>query len=141
MSFTNIAIIGVSLVLDMIALKLTIVQFGGSLGKVLVQELLASSQPEFHITALVRPSSTYTAPSPRIKVVKQDLTDHSAMVSTLYGIEAVIMTQGVDPDLEPTTKAVVEAAIQAGVKMVMPSDYGRCVFNHSFSIYLPSFQK
>ncbi|KIM25351.1 hypothetical protein M408DRAFT_26336 [Serendipita vermifera MAFF 305830] len=108
MAFTNVAVIGA----------------GGALGKVLVQELLASSQPKFTITVLARPSSSYTPPSENVKVAKQDLADHAGMVSTLRGIDAVIMTQGVDADLEATSRTIVEAAIEAGVKMVMPSDYG-----------------
>ncbi|KIM21229.1 hypothetical protein M408DRAFT_12684 [Serendipita vermifera MAFF 305830] len=108
MAFTNVAVIGA----------------GGAPGKVLVQELLSSSQPKFTITVLARPSSSYTSPSENVKVVKQDLADPAGMVSTLRGIDAVIMTQGVDADLESTSKAVIEAAIEAGVKMVMPSDYG-----------------
>jgi len=108
MAFTKVAVIGA----------------GGNLGKHFIQSLLASTNPKFEITAIARATSSYTAPSENIKVIKQDLTDHSTLVENLRGNEALILVQGTDHEFLTVSKAVIEAAIDAGVKMVMPSDYG-----------------
>lgn len=108
MAFTNVAVVGA----------------GSGVGKALVEELLSSSEPIFQITVLARESSTYTSPSSRVNVVKHDLTDQKGMVEHLRGIDAVILTQGVDSSFVATSTAIIEAAIDAGVKMVMPSDFG-----------------
>jgi putative NADH-flavin reductase len=90
-----------------------------------MQALLASTHPKFNITVLARPSSSYEAPSEHVKVVKHELTDQAGIAESLRGIDAVILVQGVDQDFVTVSKAVIEAAITAEVKMVMPSDYGR----------------
>lgn len=90
-----------------------------------MQSLLASSDPKFDITVLARPSSTYTAPAEHVKVIKHDLTDHATIAKNLKGIDAVILMQGTGQEFVPVSNAIIEAAVTAGVKMVMPSDYGR----------------
>jgi len=90
-----------------------------------MQALLASTQPKFNVTVLARLSSSYEAPSEQVKVVKHDLTDQASVAESLRGIDAVLMMQGADKDFVTLSKAVIEAAITAGVKMVMPNDYGR----------------
>ncbi|KIM22189.1 hypothetical protein M408DRAFT_333025 [Serendipita vermifera MAFF 305830] len=108
MAFTKIAVLGA----------------GGNLGKHLMQGLLASTSPKFEITALTRPSSSYTAPADNVKVVKHDLADHAGIVEHLRGIEAFIIAIGKGSDFVPVSKSMIDAAIDAGVKLVLPSDYG-----------------
>jgi uncharacterized protein YbjT (DUF2867 family) len=57
-------------------------------------------------------------------VVKVDFSDHQALVNALKGNNAVALTLGDLPNLEQNSKAVVDAAIEAGVKRVLPSEYG-----------------
>lgn len=48
------------------------------------------------------------------------------MVENLRGNDALILMQGTDDKgFMTASNAAIEAAIAAGVKMVMPSDYGR----------------
>jgi uncharacterized protein YbjT (DUF2867 family) len=89
-----------------------------------MEALLASTQPKFNVTVLARPSSSYEAPSEQVKVIKHELTDQASVAESLRGIDAVLMMQGVDKDFVTVSKAVIEAAITAGVKMVMPGDFG-----------------
>jgi hypothetical protein len=58
-------------------------------------------------------------------VVKVDFSDHQALVNALKGNEAVALTFGDLPNLEKNTKAITEAAIEAGLKRILPSEYGR----------------
>jgi NAD(P)H-binding len=90
-----------------------------------MKALLASTQPKFNITVLARPSSSYEAPSEQVRVIKHELTDQATVAESLRGIDALLMMQGVDKDFVTVSKALIEAAITAGVKMVMPSDFGR----------------
>jgi len=89
-----------------------------------MQAVLASTQPKFNVTVLARPTSTYVAPRDDVKVVKHDLTDQAAVAESLRGIDAVLLMQGVDKDTVIVSKAITEAAIAAGVKMIMPGDFG-----------------
>lgn len=107
-----------------------------------MQSLLAYSEPKFEITVLARPNSSYTAPAEHVKVIKQDLTDHTALVESLRGTEALILMQGMDQYFVTVSKALIEAAIDAGVKMVMPSDYGGyvgCLSQDAMEYHLISF--
>jgi len=58
-------------------------------------------------------------------VIKVDFSDHQALVNALKGNEAVALTLGDVPNLEKNSKVIIEAAIEAGVKRVLPSDYGK----------------
>lgn len=104
--------------------KVAVIGAGGALGKHFMQSLLASTEPKFQVTVLARATSNYSAPAEHVKVLKHDLTDHTALVNSLRGAEALVLMQGTDAEFVTVSKAAIEAAIAAGVKMVMPSDYG-----------------
>lgn len=53
-----------------------------------------------------------------------DYSDHSALVDALRGHDALVITIGDVVNLVKNTKALVEAAIDAGIKRVIPSEYG-----------------
>lgn len=108
----------------MVFTKVAVIGAGGNLGKYFMKSLLGSTEPKFQITVLARPSSSYTSPAENVKVIKHDLMDHNAMVENLRGNEALILMQGTDKEFVTVSKAAIQAAISAGVKMVMPSDYG-----------------
>ncbi|KIM27202.1 hypothetical protein M408DRAFT_9390 [Serendipita vermifera MAFF 305830] len=104
--------------------KAAVIGARGNLGKHFMQSLLASSEPKFQIIVLARASSGYAPPADHVEVFKQDLTDHTMMVNSLRGADVLVLMQGMDRDFVTVSKAAIEAAIEAGVKMVIPSDYG-----------------
>ena len=59
-----------------------------------------------------------------VQVAKVDFTDHSALVEALKGNEAVVLTLGGLAELVDNSKAIIDAAIDAGVKRVIPSEFG-----------------
>jgi uncharacterized protein YbjT (DUF2867 family) len=60
-----------------------------------------------------------------VKVVKVDFSDHQALVNALKGNDAVALTLGDLSNIEKNSKAIVDAAIEAGLKRVLPSEYGK----------------
>lgn len=109
MAFTKVAVIGAE----------------GNLGKRFVESLLASTEPTFQVTVLDRPNSSYDAPKgAEVKVVQRDLTDQTALTEDLRGIDALIMMHTTNKEFLTISNAAIGAAIAAGVKMVMPSDFG-----------------
>lgn len=92
---------------------------GGNLGPS-VLAALESSPAKFNISVLSRASSTGTFPS-HVTVKKTDYS-HDSLVSALKGQDAVVSTIGgaaIDDQ-----KKIVDAAIEAGVKRFIPSEYG-----------------
>ena len=76
--------------------------------------LVSSSQHSRH---------TGINPARSVQVVKVDFTDKPALVKALQGNEAVVLTLGGLPELFDNTKAIVDAAIEAGIKRVIPSEF------------------
>ncbi|KAL4875716.1 NAD(P)-binding protein [Aspergillus karnatakaensis] len=93
---------------------------GGSLGSVLLQTLL--SEPTFNVTVLARESSKAKIPS-TAKVIKiSDSYPHEDLVKAFKGQDAVanaITSFSVAEQLK-----FIDAAIEAGVKRYIPSEYG-----------------
>jgi hypothetical protein len=58
-------------------------------------------------------------------VKKLDLHNHNALVAALQGIDAVLLTLGDFENLETNSKPIIDAAIAAGVKRVVPSEFGK----------------
>ena len=52
-----------------------------------------------------------------------DFSNHQELVEALKGNEAVVITIG-GRELEGPTMAIINAAIEAGVKRVIPSEFG-----------------
>ncbi|KAL2018362.1 hypothetical protein VTK56DRAFT_897 [Thermocarpiscus australiensis] len=94
----------------------------GNVGALILQALQEAQPPFESITILTRsakPDATY-GPNVRVKVV--DYSSRDSLVAALQGVDAVvsaIATQSVD-----TQKAIVDAAVEAGVKFVVPSEFG-----------------
>jgi hypothetical protein len=60
-----------------------------------------------------------------VRVAKVELTDEQALVETLKGHDVALITLGGLEALERNSKAIVDAAIAAGVRRVLPSEYGK----------------
>lgn len=105
-----------------------IVQVGasGNLGAPIFNVLVDSGR--FEVTVLGRKSSSFVPPSPDVKFFGVDYSNHAELVEALRGQDAIIMTQGNLSAAESVTKNVVNAAIEAGVKHIIPSLFGASVY-------------
>ncbi|KAI5849194.1 putative isoflavone reductase like protein P3 [Tricharina praecox] len=102
---SNVAIIGAS----------------GNIGVPVLTALLADAS--LSVTILARPtSSIHKSPPSGGKLIAVDFSDHSALVSALQGIDAVVSTVGA-PGVA-AQKQVIDAAVEAGVKRFIPSEFG-----------------
>jgi saccharopine dehydrogenase-like NADP-dependent oxidoreductase len=92
----------------------------------IVNSLVSSN---FSVTALARPTSSYAPPpnvdTARLKVVKVASDDHAKLVEAFKGQDAVVLAIDGHQDVLNASKVYIEAAIEAGVKTIIPSDYGR----------------
>lgn len=98
---------------------------GGNVGTAVIQELL--KDPTFHITAIIRPTSKYqpslSSPSRNIKVTIADHNDRSSLAKALQHQDALVnCVPGGATDFE-SQKMVIDAAIEAGVKLFFASEY------------------
>lgn len=96
----------------------------------IVQALSAKGQ--FSITALSRPSSTKTIPTGVAATKVADQADHKSLVEALRGQDVFIITiaPGLPLDIQ---KPLIDAAIEAGVKYIMPNEYGLDYGNESLA--------
>ncbi|KAI9163573.1 Isoflavone reductase [Paramyrothecium foliicola] len=99
--------------------KVAIAGASGSLGSQVLEKLISAG--DFTVTVLRRNGSKATFP-PGTKVVDVDYSSVEAMTSALKGQDAVISTIGaieLDQNLP-----LIDAAFAAGVKRLIPSEYG-----------------
>lgn len=94
---------------------------GGNIGTPVLNALVSSNK--FDLTVVARKQSNVQVPS-SVKLVKVDYDNHSELVDALRGQEAIVITLGDLSTLEKNSKAIIDAAIEAGVKRVIPSDFG-----------------
>jgi putative NADH-flavin reductase len=105
----------------------------GSLGTAVVKELLKSGL--FEVTILTRQSSTHTFP-PEVKVCKVDYTNLDSLEAALSGQDALVST--VASLAIPSQRLLIDAAVKAGVKRVIPSEFG-CDLKNTNNRSLPVF--
>lgn len=101
---TNVAIIGAS----------------GHAGSTVVSHLLATNKHK--ITALTRPDSTNSMPD-GVQVAKVSYTDHSSLVSALQNQDILIISLSVTAPRDTQFK-LIDAALEAGIKYIMPNEWG-----------------
>jgi uncharacterized protein YbjT (DUF2867 family) len=116
--FKNVALIGAS----------------GSVGKALVKAL--TDNDRFNVTVLRRGSSSATYPS-SFKVVDVDYDSLDSLTAALAGQDAVVSTINAAAPVD-TQKRFIDAAIAAGVKRFLPSEYG-CDLSNELAQKLPVF--
>ncbi|WP_263092307.1 NmrA family NAD(P)-binding protein [Curtobacterium sp. RIT-PI-V] len=97
----------------------------GDLGGRIVRQLL---QHDTRVRVLTRPSSTGAqrqfADGDRIDVVSAAYTDASALVAALAGVDVVVSAvSGTRAVIVDAQRALLDAAVQAGVPRFIPSDY------------------
>lgn len=114
--------------------NVTIVGASGSLGSIVFDKFRAHGK--FNIRVLRRPTSKATFPE-GTDVVDVDTTSLEALTAALKGQDAVVSIVGLT-ELS-NQKVLIDAAAAAGVKRILPSEYGSNVDNPN-SRKLPVFQ-
>ena len=109
-------------------------QASGTLGKQVVDAFVKSGR--FNVTVVNRPSSTATFPS-SIKVTTADLNSVDSVTAAFKGQDAVVST--IATAAVPTQSVLVDAAVAAGVKRFLPSDYG-CDLKNAKTAGLPVYR-
>ncbi|UKZ68384.1 uncharacterized protein TrAtP1_009423 [Trichoderma atroviride] len=117
MAYRNVALVGAS----------------GSVGKIILEELVADGS--FNITVISRKDSSATFPS-RVTVYKSDFSDRD-LEAAFKGQDAVISALGKDGLDEQ--KKLIDAAISAGVRRFLPSEFSASSQNASVLQLLPLF--
>lgn len=96
-------------------------QAGGNVGTVLVDALLAHSAG-FHVTVFSRKGSTKTYPASLKVLTVEPSASVDELATTFAGQDAVVdLTRG---DGLEDHKKYIDAAVKAGVKRYIPSQYG-----------------
>ena len=93
----------------------------GNVGKYVLEALLADSS--FNVTVLSRTDSKATFPS-NVKVIKVDYSDTTALTKALAIQDVVISTVGGEGITSNFGEVLVQAAIAANVKWIIPSEFG-----------------
>ncbi|KZF22473.1 NAD(P)-binding protein [Xylona heveae TC161] len=109
---------------------------GGNLGPSILSALHSSSH-SFNISVLSRASSAATFP-PYVTVHKTEYS-HSSLVKTLRGQDAVVSTVG--GIALSDQKKIIDAAIEAGVKRFIPSEFGSNIWDKKTLELVPVFGK
>ncbi|OAL42980.1 NAD(P)-binding protein [Pyrenochaeta sp. DS3sAY3a] len=110
---------------------MTKLKASGNLGPSVLKALIDAK--EFDVTVVSRPESKATFP-PGVKVVKSDYSIQS-FESVFRGQDAVVSTVG--NDAFEKQQQIVEAAIRAGVKRFIPSEFGIDTTKSEVQNYLP----
>ncbi|KUJ17542.1 isoflavone reductase family protein-like protein CipA [Mollisia scopiformis] len=109
----------------MVSIKnVAIVGASGSLGAPILKVILDSAK--FNITVVSREGSKATFPS-SVKVVKADYNSLDSLTSAFKGQDAVVSTVGTEGLLGQSV--LIDAAIAAGVKRFLPSEFGSDLSN------------
>ncbi|KAI7278096.1 hypothetical protein KC345_g6172 [Hortaea werneckii] len=118
--------------------NIAIVGAGGNVGSAALKHLLASDR-NFNITILTQPTSTSTFPShPRLTIQKGTFTDPNFLTPALQNQDALILALGFRAmDLQPH---LITAAVSAGVKYILPTEYAGDGLNEEMINAVPVFQ-
>ncbi|KAJ5116221.1 hypothetical protein N7456_000569 [Penicillium angulare] len=114
--------------------NIAIIGASGRIGKIILEGLLKTSQ--FDITAISRKESTAVFP-PGVNVIKSDLSEDD-LVSAFQGQDAVISAIGGMGVADQ--KKIVDAALRAGIKRFIPSEFSVDSLNEAVLQLLPVFQ-
>ncbi|KAH8674691.1 hypothetical protein BGZ60DRAFT_504493 [Tricladium varicosporioides] len=107
---------------------------GGSIGKSILSALIASN--EFIVTVLKRPTSKATFPA-NVKVIEVNFNSVEALTQVLKGQDALISAVSFESISSQTL--LIDAAISAGVRRFIPSNYGSDFENKTLRTF-PAFR-
>lgn len=105
----------------------------GNVGKHVLPALLADSS--LNVTVLSRNNSNATFPS-NVKVIKIDYSDVAALTNALTNQDVVVSTIGGEGLATNFGEVLVQAAIDAKVKWIIPSEFGVDIEDPSANIPL-----
>ena len=105
----------------------------GNVGKYVLPALLEDSS--FNVTVLSRNNSNATFPS-NAKVIKVDYSDTAALTKALTNQDVVVSTIGGEGLASNFGEILVQAAIDAKVKWIIPSEFGIDIEDPSANIPL-----
>ena len=112
-----------------------IIGAGGHLGPSLLSDF--DADPNFNVSVLARQSSQSTFP-PHIKVHRiGDGYPDAELVEVFKGQDAVISS--IARASMERQKAIIDAAVKAGVKRFVPSDFGSDLHNEKAAALLPQY--
>ena len=114
--------------------NVTLVGGSGHLGKFVLEKLLASNKFNVQVLQRTGSSSTYAE---TVKVVEADFEGLQSLTAALKGQDAVVSTVG--DNGVPGQSLLIDAAITAGVKRFLPSNFGSNMSNPN-SRKLPVFK-
>jgi len=109
---------------DITIRKVALAGATGNLGTVILEELLKSGL--FEVTVLTRETSAHTFPS-NVKVVKVDFSHLDSLTDALTGQDALVSTLA--SLATASQRLLVDAAVAAGVKRILPSEFGNNLKN------------
>jgi hypothetical protein len=101
--------------------NVTVVGAGGQIGGHIVQQLL--TQGKHKVSALTRPGSGSALPRGLQAIHKVDYDDQEALVAALKGQDVLVITLSATAPPETSIK-LVDAAVLAGIKYVVPNEWG-----------------
>ena len=113
------------------------VQASGTLGPFVLKALVDA---KFQVTVLTR-SAKPGAFDPSVNVVEVDFTSVKPLAAALENIDGLVSTVGATA-IE-SQAGLIDAAIAAGVKHFIPSEYGNCTTNPKLEtnpVYAPMFK-
>lgn len=102
--------------------KVTIIGANGTLGPSILKALL--DVESFQVSAIVRVSSKSTYPSSVTTVKVDDDLPYAQLVKVLTGQDALVIS--FSGNLKDDSIKLANAAFEAGVKHIIPADYGSC---------------
>ncbi|KAI5812943.1 putative isoflavone reductase like protein P3 [Pyronema omphalodes] len=110
--------------------NVTLLGATGNVGAPVLNALL--STPQLSVTVLARPSSSIAHNHPEgAKVVICKDFSHETLVPLLRGTDALVITAGTDAFTLQHT--LITAAVEAGVKRIIPSEFGSNLNNEEVS--------
>lgn len=100
----------------------------GDLGGRIARELLRHETDDVRLRVLTRPGSavatTLSGDDDRVEVTRASYADLAALTEAVRGVDVVVSAvSGVRPVIIDAQRALLEAAVAAGVPRFMPSDY------------------
>ncbi|KAL7948746.1 hypothetical protein V8C42DRAFT_312219 [Trichoderma barbatum] len=108
----------------------------GNVGTVILKALLEAGR--FNVTVLRRINSTSTYPD-TVKVVDVDFESVESLAAALTGQDVLLSAVGATA-LGDEQKKLVDASIAAGIKRIVPSEYG-CDLTNELTAKLPVFAR
>jgi len=106
--------------------KVALAGASGPVGKAILKELLKSQL--FEVTVLTRYTSAHTFPE-GVKVCPVDYTSTDSLIAALQGQDALVSS--VAMAAVPSQRLLIDAAVKAGIKRIIPSEFGGDLKNTS----------